>query len=35
MLLWKVLHKGWPKLDMRKLRDSVAPHLRGKRAASR
>ena len=35
MLLWKVLYKGWPKLDMRKLRDSVAPHLRGKRAASR
>ena len=23
----KVLYKGWPKLDMRKLRDSVAPHL--------
>jgi hypothetical protein len=23
----RVLHKGWPKLDMRKLRDSVAPHL--------
>jgi hypothetical protein len=33
VLLWKVLHKGWPKLDMRKLRDSVAPHLRGKKKA--
>ena len=28
--LWKVLYRGWPKLDMRKLRDSVAPHLRRK-----
>ena len=25
-----VLSKGWPKLDMRKLRDSVAPHLAAK-----
>ena len=31
--LWKVLYRGWPKLDMRKLRDSVAPHLRRKAKA--
>jgi hypothetical protein len=28
MLLWKALHKGWPKIDRRQMRESKAPAAR-------